>query len=95
MGIFNMTELINELYYMIEDWVGHHDLQEETIKSLEARQEALQEMIILRLGEDGRDMMETLSGLNLELETIHDQALFRAAMRLGTQIAQPGQGGGG
>ena len=56
-------------------------------------QEALQEEIISRLGEDGRDMMETLSGLNLELEDIHDEALFRAAMELGAQIAQPRRGG--
>ena len=90
-----MTELISKLYYMVEDWVGQHNLQDEEIKNLEAQQEALQEKIIFRLGDDGRDMMETLSGLNLELETIHDQALFRAAMQLGTQIAQPGQGGGG
>lgn len=90
-----MTELINKLYYMVEDWVGQSDLQDEEIKNLEARQEALQEKIILRLGDDGRDMMEALSNLNLELETFHDQALFRAAMQLGTQIAQPGQGGGG
>ena len=90
-----MTELISKLYYMVEDWVGQHDLQDKEIKNLEAQQEALQEKIILRLGEDGRDMMEALSNLNLELETFHDQALFRAAMQLGTQIAQPGQRGGG
>ena len=89
-----MTELINKLYYMVEDWVGQSDLQDEEIKNLEARQEALQEKIILRLGEDGQDMMEALANLNLKLETIHDQALFRAAMGLGAQIAQPGQRGG-
>lgn len=82
-----MTELINKLYYMVEDWVGQLDLKNEEIKQLETRQEALQEEIILRLGKDGRDMMEALSNLNLKLETIHDEALFRAAMRLGTQIA--------
>ncbi|MDE6280887.1 MAG: hypothetical protein K2M15_03695 [Oscillospiraceae bacterium] len=87
-----MTELINKLYYMVEDWVGQSDLQDEETKNLEARQEALQEEIIRRLGDDGRDMVEALSNLNLELETIHDQALFRAAMGLGTQIAQPREG---
>lgn len=89
-----MTELINKLYYLAEDWVGQSDLQDEEIKNLEARQEALQEKIILRLGEDGQDMMEALADLNLKLETIHDQALFRAAMRLGAEIAQPRQRGG-
>ncbi len=90
-----MTELISKLYYMVEDWVGQHNLQDEEIKNLEAQQEALQEKIILRLGDDGRDMMEALSKLNLELEDIHDQALFRAAMRLGAEIVQPGYEGGG
>ena len=89
-----MIELINKLYYMVEDWVGQHDLQDAEIKNLEAQQEALQEKIILRLGDNGRDMVEALSNLNLELETIHDQALFRAALGLGTQIAKPGRGYG-
>lgn len=84
-----MEELIRSLYYMVEDWVGQHDLQGEEIKALEARQEALQEKIILRLGEDGQDMMEALADLNLRAETIHDESLFRAAMGLGAQIAQP------
>lgn len=84
-----MTELLHKLYYMVEDWVGQHDLRDEKTQKLEIRQEALQEEIILRLGKDGQDMMEALSNLNLELETIHDEALFRAAMQLGTEIAQP------
>lgn len=88
-----MTELINKLYYMVEDWVGQSDLQDGETKNLEARQEALQEKIILRLGEDGQDMMEALADVNLKLETIHDQALFRAAMRLGAEIVQPRQRG--
>lgn len=74
-----MTELISKLYYMTEDWVGQHDLADEETKKLEARQEALQTEIILRLGEDGQDMMEALADVNLKLETIHDEALFRAA----------------
>lgn len=84
-----MEELIRSLYYMVEDWVGQHDLMDKEIKALETRQDDLQNKIILRLGEDGQDMMEALSDLTLRLETIHDQALFRAAMELGTQIAQP------
>ena len=31
-----------------------------------------------------------LTSLSLELEDIRSQALFRAAMQLGAQIAQPG-----
>ena len=87
-----MTEIIDKLYYMVEDWIGQHDLRGEKINELETRQEALQEEIISRLGEGGQDMMETLSSLSLEVETIHDEALFRAAMQLGAQIAQPRRG---
>ena len=84
-----MNKLIEKLYYIMEDYVGQLDLQGEEIKNLEARQEALQEKIILHLGEDGQDMMEALADVNLKLETIHDQALFRAAMGLGANIAHP------
>ena len=85
-----MTEILRKLYYIVEDRIGQHEFEDETEKELMARQDALQEEIILRLGEDGREMMEHLADLNIKLETIHDQALFRAAMQLGTQIAQPG-----
>lgn len=84
-----MTEVMRKLYFIMEDWVGQHDSQGEKTKELETRLDALQNQIILRLGEDGQELMETLANLNLELETLHDQALFRAAMQLGAQIAQP------
>ena len=84
-----MTELIEKLYFMLEDRVGQYELADEEVRSLEAHQEALQNEIILRLGEDGQELMETLAGLNMELELIHDRTLFRAAMGLGTQIARP------
>ena len=69
--------------------MGQYELADEEVRSLEARQEALQNEIILRLGEDGQELMETLAGLNMELELIHDRTLFRAAMGLGAQIAAP------
>lgn len=84
-----MNDIIRSLYYMVEDWIGQHDLMDEETRGLEGRQEAIQGEIIRRLGEGGQDMMETLADLNLKLETIHDEALFRAAMGLGAQIAQP------
>ena len=84
-----MTELIERLYFMLEDYLAPYELADEEIGSLEARQEALQNEIILRLGEDGQELMESLAGLNMELELIHNQALFRAAMGLGAQIAAP------
>ena len=84
-----MTKLINDLYYMVEYQIGRLDTQTESEKELVERREALQDKIALRLGEDGRDLLEALADLDLELETIHDQALFRAAMQLGTEIAHP------
>ena len=86
---FAVTELINKLYYMMEDWIGQYNLQGKEINELEARQEELRQDIACRLGEDGQELMEALADLNLRVETIHDQALFRAAMGLGAQIAQP------
>ena len=84
-----MEDLIRSLYYMVDDWMGQHKSEDEEAKKLMARQDALKEEIISRLGENGREMMESLFNLNLELEDIHDEALFRAALQLGTQIAQP------
>ncbi len=84
-----MTALINDLYYMVEYQIGQLALQTETEKELAERREALQDKIALRLGDDGQDMMEALADLDLKLEIIHDQALFRAAMQLGTEIARP------
>ena len=84
-----MTELINELYYMVDDWASQQDKDSGRAKDLQARLSDIEDEIELRLGEGGRELLEVLSNLRLELETIHDQALFRAAMELGTQIARP------
>lgn len=85
-----MTELIERLYFMLENHLGRYELADEEARSLEARREALQNEIILRLGEDGQELMESLGELDMELELIHNQTLFRAAMGLGAQIAHPG-----
>lgn len=84
-----MTEILQNLYYLVDDWVGQQFINDPEMKELLERQNVLQEEIIRRLGEDGQDTMEALFNLNLELETIHDQALFRTAMQLGTELAQP------
>lgn len=87
-----MTELINELYYMVDDWASQQYKDSGEAKDLLARLSDIKNEIELRLGEGGREMMENLSELNLRLETIHDEALFRAAMGLGTELAQPRRG---
>lgn len=83
-----MRDLIDELYYMVEDRLGQQELEDETQRALSAKRGALQDEIILRLGKDGRKLLETLIEVDMELETIHDQALFRTAMGLGARIAK-------
>lgn len=84
-----MNKIVNELYYMIDEWAGQQYEMDEGTKSLEERKQALQDEIARRIGEDGQDMVEALANLNLELDTIHDRALFRAAVSLGTELARP------
>ena len=84
-----MREIIRNLFYMVDEWAERQTMNDPEMKELLARRDALQDEIALRLGEDGWEMMESLAGLGLEMKDIHDEALFRAAMRLGTQIAQP------
>ena len=84
-----MTEMIHNLFHMVDEWVDRQSINDPKLKELSDRQDALQEEIIRRLGEGGREMIENLADLNLKLETVHDEALFRAAMQLGTEIAQP------
>lgn len=85
-----MNKIVNELYYMIDEWAGQQYEMDEGTKSLEGRKLALQDEIARRIGDDGQDMVEALANLSLELETIHDKALFRAAVRLGAELTGAG-----
>jgi len=51
----------------------------------------LQDEVIRRLGAGGEELLEGIADLELQLETIHDKALFRAAVQLGTELARPGR----
>ena len=85
-----MTEILHNLFHMVDEWTDRQSMSDPQIQELSARQDALQEEIIRRLGEDGREMMESLINLNLQLENIRVEVLCRAAMQLGAQIASPG-----
>ena len=87
-------KIMNEIYYMLEDQAGQELLGDEEAKSLEDQRGALWDEVIRRLGEDGQEIQEIIRRLDLELETIHDKALFRAAVQLGTELARPKAGGG-
>lgn len=84
-----MNEIMRELYYMVDSWAGQHYENDERTKGLEERKSALEQEIARRIGEDGQKMLEALAGLNLELSDIHDEALFRAALRFGAEIREP------
>lgn len=83
-----MPEILNELYYMVDTWASQQYEGSEETKGLEERKFALQEEIARRVGENGQEMLEELSNLNLKLEDIHDQALFRASLRLAIEMTQ-------
>lgn len=82
-----MKKIIDNLYYMVDAWAGQQYESDEATTGLEERKYALQEEIACRVGENGQEMVEELSNLCLKLEDIHDKALFRAAVRLGAELA--------
>ena len=82
-----MDKIMNEIYYMLEDQAGQELMRDEEAKSLVDQRGAVWDEVIRRLGEDGQEMQEIIRRLDLELEDIHDKALFRAALSLGAQIA--------
>ncbi len=84
-----MTNALNELYYIVDDWVGQEYEQSGEAKILMERRSRLREEIACRLGADGESLLEALSNLDLSLADIHDKALFQAALSLGTEIARP------
>lgn len=83
-----MEKIMNELYYMVDEWAGQQYENNEETKGLEEQKFALQEEIARRVGKNGQEMLEELSALSLKLEDIHDQALFRASLRLAMEMAQ-------
>lgn len=83
---------MNEIYYMVDDWVGQELIRDEEVKSLEDQRGALWDKVIHRFGEGGEEIREVIRNLDLELETIHDKALFRAAVRLGAELVGPEAG---
>lgn len=87
-----MDKIMNEIYYMLEDQAGQELMGDEEAKSLEDQRGALWDEVIRRLGENGEEIREVIRNLDLELETIHDKALFRAAVQLGMDLARPEAG---
>lgn len=84
-----MIDALNELYYIVDDWVGQEYEQSGEAKTLLERRSCLKEEIACRLGANGEKLLDALSDLDLSLEDIHDKALFQAALSLGAEIARP------
>ena len=82
-----MSEIMNELYYMITERIGQQSMQEQEMQLLMARKCALADEIIFRIGEDGEDLLDALAELDSKIDTILDKALFQEALHLGTQIS--------
>ena len=83
-----MSEIITELYYMVDAWAGQQYERSEEARGLEEKRFALMEEIARRVGEGGMEMVEELSSLWLKLEDIHSEALFRASVRMVMELAQ-------
>ena len=86
-----MTKIMNKLYYMLVEQIGQENAQRQEVKALMRRKCAMLDEIALRIGEDGSDMLDELTNLDAELETIQEKALFRVAVSLGAELAQPWQ----
>ena len=83
-----MSEIITELYYMVDAWAGQQYERSEEARGLEEKRFALKEEIARRVGDGGLEMVEELSNLWLKLEDIHSEALFRASVRMVMELAQ-------
>ena len=86
-----MTKIMNKIYYMLVEQIGQENAQRQEVKALMHRKCAVLDAIALRIGEDGSNMLDELANLDAELGTIHDKTLFRAAVSLGAELAQPWQ----
>ena len=82
-----MTDIMNEIYYMLIERIGQQCMKDEETKVLMIRKCALIDEIILRLGENGEELMDDLADLSAELDGRQNKALFQTALCLGTKIA--------
>lgn len=87
-----MSDMMNELYYMLEERIGQECAKDEEVKALMERKSAVVDEIVRRVGREGEDLWDGLTVLGAELEEIYRRALFQAALCLGVEAARPGLG---
>lgn len=82
-----MSEFMNNIYYMMVEKIGQQCAGDTEMKILMRRKCVLIDEIILRIGENGGDLMDTMSDLDASIGDIQSKALFRAALSLGAEMA--------
>ena len=82
-----MSEIMNNIYYMMVEQVGQRCARETEMKILIRRKCALMDEIALRIGDGGEELLEAMTNLDADLENIQGKAMFRAAVRLGAELA--------
>ena len=83
-----MSEIMNNIYYMMVEQVGQRCARETEMKILMRRKCALMDEIALRIGDGGEELLEAMTNLDADLENIQGKAMFRAAVRLGAELAE-------
>ena len=82
-----MSEIMNELYYMITERIGQQSMQDKELTLLMARKCALTDEIIFRIGEDGEALLDAMAELDSKINKKKKKALFHEALHLGTRIS--------
>lgn len=90
-----MSEMMNEIHYMMAEQVGQQCASETEMKILMRRKCALIEEIALRIGDGGEDLLDAMTNINVEMDNIQGKAMFRAAVRLGAELVRPEAGAAG
>lgn len=83
-----MTELMDKIYYMLQEEAGKLCAQKAERKVLMGRRAAMTEQIIEQLGEDGEELLDELNNLEADIETLYDKAMFQIMLRLAVEIAR-------
>ena len=72
-----MSEIITELYYMVDAWAGQQYERSEEARGLEEKRFALMEEIARRVGEGGMEMVEELWDVMFVMDQSHIIGSYR------------------
>ena len=83
-----MTELMDKIYYMLQEEAGKLCAQKAERKVLMRRRAVMTAQIIEQLGAGGEELLDELNNLETDLEAFYDKAMFQIMLRLAVEIAQ-------